>query len=338
MKINTINTDDHVLIIAEIGNNHEGDFTLAQELIGRAAEAGADAVKFQTIVPEKLVSSPYTQRIEQLRRYQFTPSQFAALAQQAEAVGVLFFSTPFDLESARFLNTIQSVFKIASGDNTFYPLIDTVAHFAKPMLVSTGLARLGDVHNLHGRINAIWRDRGVMPGLALLHCVASYPVPMEHAHLGTIATLARHFPDAVIGYSDHTLGIEAATYAVAAGARIIEKHFTIDNQYSAFRDHQLSANPEDFKRMVESIRRVEIWLGSGEQGLRPCEAENAVQIRRSIAAAQSLPLGTRLSDEHFTWLRPGTGLPPGSEAALRGRTVRRTVQPGELITAEDVGE
>jgi len=321
--IEDIDLNHRVLIIAEIGNNHEGSFALAQEMVGLAAEAGADAVKFQTIVPELLVCRAEHKRIEQLRKFQLTREEFAALARQARGAGLIFLSTPFDLESARFLNTVQSVFKIASGDNTFYPLIDAVAGFGKPMIVSTGLADLNVVQNLVQRVRDHWDRLGVNPGLALLHCVASYPTPSDQA-------------DLVIGYSDHTLGTDAAIFAVAAGARVVEKHFTLAKNHSDFRDHQLSADPAELRRMVDGIRQVSLMLGPGVKAPRPCEANMTSAIRRSIAAATDIPAGTVLTDEHFTWLRPGTGLPPGSEEQLRDRKTLRDLARGDLIGLDDV--
>ena len=325
-----------VLIVAEIGNNHEGNFAVAQEMIDCAAEAGADAVKFQTFIPELFVSSADPVRLARLRSFRLSIEQFEKLAKQAADENVVFFSTPLDIESATSLNQFQSVFKIASGDNNFYPLIDLVAGFGKPMIVSTGLAGLPLIERLYARINGIWEKNGVSPGLALLHCVASYPVSPQQANLGAILALKTHFRDTVIGYSDHTRGIEAATYAVAAGARIIEKHLTLDKQYSDFRDHQLSADPADFRQMVDTIRQVEVMLGTGEKIPQPCEEELRAAVRRSIAVATDLAVGTTLTSDHLTWVRPGIGLPPGDEASLVGRKLVRSLKQGGLICWEDV--
>ena len=261
MNIEGRDTEKTVLIVAEIGNNHEGSFDIAQRMIGSAAKAGADAVKFQTIIPQQLVNSADIARLERLRSFQFSYAQFEALARTARDSGVIFFSTPFDIQSAYFLNSIQNVFKIASSDNNFMRLIETVAAFAKPMFVSTGLADLDLLQRIYSATSAIWNKNGVNPGFAFLHCVCSYPAPPDQANLGAIQKLKAHFPGAIIGYSDHTLGIEAATFAVAAGARIIEKHFTLDKNHSEFRDHQLSADPQDFRLLVSSIRRVEALQG-----------------------------------------------------------------------------
>ncbi len=336
MRIGNFDTDREVFIIAEIGNNHEGSYTRAEEMIGRAAEAGAHAVKFQTFIPELYVTCDDIGRLERLRRFQLSFQEFERLATQAKKTGVVFFSTPFDIESARFLNSIQSVFKIASSDNTFYPLIDIVAGFGKPMIVSTGFADLPLLQRVRDRVSAVWGRDGVSPGFALLHCVSSYPVPPEQANLGAISVLKSRFPDTVIGYSDHTLDIEAATYAVVAGARILEKHFTLDKQYSDFRDHQLSADPAEFRGLVNSVRAAEAMLGLGEKKAQPCEEVVKIDVRRSIAAARKLPAGVVLRVDDLTWVRPGTGIPPGEESCVVGRRLSRPMKQGELITPGDL--
>ena len=332
MRINDFDTDKNVFVIAEIGNNHEGDFTLAQEMIGRAAEAGVDAVKFQTFIPEFFISRADVERIDQLRGFQLSFSQFEALARQADTAGVTFFSTPLDLESAHFLNTLQPLFKIASGDNTFLPLIETVASFNKSILISTGLADLALLDRLHG----LWQEQAGRSELAFLHCVASYPVPSEQANLGAIHTLQKRYPELTIGYSDHTLGIEAATCAVAAGARIVEKHFTLDKQHSDFRDHQLSADPTEMAELVDVIRHVDDMVGSGEKTAQPCEEELQVAARRSIAVKRDLPANYELVWQDLCWVRPGSGMAVGQEKDVLGRRTKRVMQQGELIQPEDL--
>lgn len=332
MKIGNFDTDKRVFVIAEIGNNHEGDFTLAQEMIGRAAEAGVDAVKFQTFIPELFISRADVERIDRLRGFQLSFSQFEALAGQADLAGVTFFSTPLDLESALFLNTLQPLFKIASGDNTFLPLIETVASFGKPTLISTGLVDLALLDRLHG----LWHQQAGTTDLAFLHCVASYPVPSEQANLGAIHTLQKRYPELTIGYSDHTLGIEAATYAVAAGARIVEKHFTLDKQQSDFRDHQLSADPTEMVKLVDAIRHVDAMVGSGEKTAQPCEEALQVAARRSIAVKRDLPANHELVWQDLCWVRPGSGMAVGQEKDVLMRRTKRAVRQGELIQPEDL--
>ena len=338
MIIGHHDTSQKVFLIAEIGNNHEGDFGLAREMIAAAAETGVDAVKFQTFIPEHYVCSRETARLEMLRKFQLSRPQFEQLAEEAKNSGLVFFSTPFDLESAKFLNNIQPVFKIASGDNTFTPLVETVAGFAKPMIISTGLADMPLVERLYADINSIWQKKGATPGLAFLHCVASYPVPPEDANLAAIGTLKERFPGVEIGYSDHTLGIKAGIYSVAAGARIVEKHFTLNKNHSDFRDHQLSADPKEMQELVEAVREVSLMMGRGEKSPRQSESPGLTAMRRSIAAARDIAPGSRLEFGDLTWVRPGTGLAPGLEDRLAGKRTLRALVAGELIQAEDVGE
>lgn len=330
MMIGRHDTDQKVVIVAEIGNNHEGSATLAQEMIGRAAEAGADAVKFQTFTPEHYVSSSDTQRFERLKKFQLSHDAFVGLAATARSCGVEFFSTPFDLASARFLAEVAPVFKIASGDNTFYPLLETVAQFGKPVILSCGLAALKEIHFAKMLIERVWAAQGLDPGFAALHCVSAYPTPLEQANLGAIPTLARTL-GCTVGYSDHTLGIDAAVLSVAAGARIIEKHFTVNKNFSDFRDHQLSADPPEMKALVERVRSAETMMGTGVKITGEAEMANATAMRRSIAAARDLAAGTMLTLENITWIRSGGSLPPGSETAVLGRRLRRSVTAGTFL-------
>lgn len=335
MKIGKLDTEDRVVVIAEIGNNHEGSYALAEEMVGRAAEVGADVVKFQTFLPEHYVSSTDPQRLARLRKFQLSFDEFARLKTVADASGVAFLSTPFDLHSLRFLASISPALKIASGDNTFVPLLAAAAATGLPLILSTGLASGSIIEQAVATIEDTWQRQGRKGDLALLHCVVSYPVPAEQANVRAIQGLAR-WPY-TIGYSDHTLGIDAAPLAVACGARIIEKHFTLDKNQSDFRDHQISADPGEFSSMVARIRTAEELLGSDVKV--PCEAElpNETAVRRSIAAAKDLPAGVVLDFDSITWVRPGSGIPPGREANVLGKTLRRPLQLGQLISPDDLG-
>ena len=223
MKIGKINTDKKkVFIIAEIGNNHEGNFELAKKMINAAAATGVDAVKFQTFIPEKYISNVDQLRITKLRKFKLSYDQFNKLSLLAKKGINIFFSTPFDIESAKFLNTVQPIFKISSGDNNFYSLIETVLRFKKPLIISTGASNISDIEKLYKKISKNFKLKN---NLSFLHCVSSYPVPNNETNLASISYLKKKFPKAVIGYSDHTLGIDAAAFSVIAGARIVEKHF-----------------------------------------------------------------------------------------------------------------
>lgn len=333
MRVGEFDLDKEVLVIAEIGNNHEGDYGLAEEMIRLAAGAGAGAVKFQTIVPERLVSATETERVRQLRRFQFSYEQFASLKATADRLGILFLSTPFDLDSARFLESLVPAFKIASGDNTFYPLLDVVCRTGKPLILSTGLVDITQAAGCVSYIRDRWAEHGVEQQLALLHCVVNYPTALEDANLSAIRDLASL--GVTVGYSDHTLGIEAAVLSVGVGARIIEKHFTVDKNHSEFRDHQLSADPDDLAELVRRVKQASVMLGAGLSEHRTNEAEISPRVRRSIVASRELALGTVLAAEHLTWVRPGGGLAPGQESLLLGKALTRPVQAGELIRADD---
>ena len=337
MRIADTDLSERVLIVAEIGNNHEGSYALAEELIGRAAEAGVDAVKFQTFRTEHYVSRRDDARFERLKSFELSHDEFTKLAAVARQEGIVFLSTPFDLESVRFLDALVPAFKIASGDNTFYPLIDTVARRGKPILLSTGLADTTRVQHAKAVIEAVWAEIGVAPGLALLHCVSSYPVPPAQANLAAIGRLRAEF-DCTIGYSDHTLGIEACRVAASLGARIIEKHFTLDKNHSEFRDHQLSADPGEMTELVRAVRQTETLLGSGEKRPQECEQTAERALRRSITAVRGLASGAVVTWEDITWVRPGGGLPPGKEHLILGRKLAKPVRGGDRITLESVQE
>jgi len=335
MKINQLDTDQQIFIVAEIGNNHEGDFEVAREMIRQAAKAGADAVKFQTFLPEYLAGGDAA-RFKRLQGFQFSYEQFAELAQFAQAEGIIFFSTPFDPQSATFLNQIQPIFKIASSDNTHWPFLEQIAGFGKPVILSTGMSTLAEVTEMEKVIRSAWQRLGSDPGLALLHCVSSYPAPPDQANLRAVVTMSNQFPNCVPGYSDHTFGITAALSAVALGARIIEKHFTLDKQYSDFRDHELSADPKDMKNLVDRIRELEKMLGDGEKAPQLNEIGMLTALRRSAAASRELKKGTVLDEADLIWVRPGSGVQWADRSSIVGKSVNRDLGYAELIEVSDL--
>ena len=284
MLVGPLDTSKRVLVIAEIGNNHEGSLERARELVEAAATTGADAVKFQTFRTEHFVHPSDAERYARLERFRLSFEQFAELAELARARGLLFVSAALDLESARFLAETADAIKIASGDNDFLPLLEVAARAAKPVIISTGLA---DVEVLDRTVAFVEDARGSRNDLALLHCVTAYPAPEDDQNLLAIGLLAERYPGWTIGYSDHTIGLDAAPLAVAARARIIEKHFTLDKQLSDFRDHALSADPGEFTTLVERIRAAERLAGRREKLPQASEAANAIPVRRSKAEPSS---------------------------------------------------
>jgi sialic acid synthase SpsE len=337
VQIGSFDLATQVLVVAEIGNNHEGQFDVAERMVRAAAEAGADAVKFQTFRTDHYVSRSDEARYQRLKRFELAPSQFESLAQLARSLGVLFMSTPFDVRSADVLEPLVDAYKIASGDNTFYPLLDRVAATRKPVIVSTGLSDLDVIDRAVARVHAAWDRVNHRGELAILHCVTAYPTPPAEANLAAIDVLASRY-GCTVGYSDHTIGIDATIVAVARGARIVEKHFTLDKNYSAFRDHQLSADPDDFRTLVTRVRATTTALGSPEKRVQSCEAAVVTALRRSIVAAAPLDAGHVLQWSDLTWIRPGGGLPPGDEHVLVGKPLLRTVAFGELLLPSDVGK
>jgi len=330
MIIGPLDTNDKVLIIAEIGNNHEGDYATAERLIKAAAKAGVDAVKFQTFRTEHYVSSSNQKRFAKLKSFELTFDEFKKLARCASEHDLVFLSTPFDLKSAEFLNSIVPAFKISSSDNTFEPLLRQIASYGKPIILSTGLACEGEIQQTIQLIADLWKGNSMREYLALLHCVARYPVPDGDANLSRIKKLETVF-GTTVGYSDHTLGITAAPLAVACGARIVEKHFTLNKNYSDFHDHQLSADPEEMAILVSEIRKTETLIG--DKGLAPGreELKSVMLLRRSVVAVRDLASGSQLAEEDLTWVRPGGGLPPGKEELLIGRILRSDVNKGDKI-------
>lgn len=335
MIINSFNTDEEVFVIAEIGNNHEGNFDLACEMIRLAAATGVNAVKFQTFKTELYVHKSQEERRKKLRGFELTFDQFTQLSEVAREEGVLFLSTPFDLESAAFLNSIVPAYKISSGDNNFYPLIEEVAGTGKPIILSSGLANISDLQYATALIRKKWSSAGIASDLAVLHCITNYPVADEDANLWAINDIKDKI-DCTVGYSDHTMGIEACLLSVALGARIVEKHFTIDKNYSDFRDHQLSADPEEMKLLVEKIRQAEKMLGSATKKMIAAEEGLEEAVRRSAVLKRNLKAGESVRFSDLAWVRPKGGLAPGDESLVLGKKLKMDMEEGDFITQNDL--
>jgi len=328
-------TLDRTWIAAEIGVNHEGDEAVAIDLINKAAQAGADAVKFQTFEIEHYISTEQPERYQRTKGFQLSRDAFRRLKAAADAAGVLFFSTPLSFHDVAFLDEIAPIFKVSSGDLTFLDLIETIAATNKPMIVSTGLGSHDEIAAAVDRILSVRpsaRDDG---SLMLMHCVSVYPTDANNANLRNIQWLKDAF-GVPVGYSDHTLGTKACELAVAAGAVALEKHFTYRKEDQAFHDHRLSADPDDLVALVAMARQAERHLGNYER--RPLEAEinNADNMRRSIGTIRDVAQGEVLSADDLTWLRPAWGLGPDAMDAMVGRSVARSIPAGHLVREEDL--
>ena len=335
MKVNHIDTNKKVLIVAEIGNNHEGDFEFAKELIYLAAEAGADAVKFQTFNTKDYISKYDLKRFEMLELFELSYDKFKILSKVAKDQNLMFISTPFDIKSAKFLENIVDVIKISSSDNNFFPLLDSICSSEKPIILSTGLLSLKELDNTIKYIETKTENIILKDKLAILHCVTAYPVENQYANLNAIKTLNDKY-NITVGYSDHTLGINASIASVGIGARIIEKHFTKNNNFSNFRDHQISADPNEFRRMVESIREVEVMLGNGEKTLQKPEKKIISKVRRSIVAKRNLNKDIILTENDINWVRPGGGIPPEKTKDVIGKRLNKDLKEGQKILIKDL--
>lgn len=332
MRIGAIDTDEKILIVAEIGNNHEGSFTTAVRMVQEVARTGADAVKFQTFRTEHYVNPIQNERFQRLKSFELTFPQFADLGRIAHEEGLLFISTPFDLLSARFLGEFADAIKISSSDNTFFPLIREAVLTGKPLLMSTGLASVAEIRPA---VAIIQNDRKSQADFALLHCVCSYPAAEGSLNLIQIRRLQDEF-HCVVGYSDHSLGVEASVVAVGAGARIVEKHFTLNKNFSDFRDHKLSADPSEMSQLVNRIRQTERMLGSHETEVSSEELPIKKQLRRSIVAARKLDSGHLIEADDISWTRPGEGIAPGNEPMVVGRRLKRALETGEMISLDSL--
>jgi N-acetylneuraminate synthase len=333
-----------VLVIAEAGVNHNGSVSIGKELIERAREAGADAIKFQSFKAERLVArharkaeyqtrttSSQESHFEMLARLQLDEDAQAALVAHAARVGIRFLSSPFDEESADFLESVGvDAFKIPSGEITNLGLLAHIAEKRKPMIVSTGMCTLGEVEQALATI----ADHGDPP-VTLLHCVTEYPAPYDEVNLRAMETLAVAFK-LPVGYSDHTAGIEMALAAVALGARVIEKHFTLDRTMEG-PDHRASLEPAEFRAMTLSIRNVQAALGDGIKRPAPCEVKNRDVARKSLVAARAIIAGEELTPENVTVKRPGHGVQPGDLAKVLGKRVRVDLERDDVITWEVIG-
>ena len=300
VKKKKFNFKNRVLIVAEIGNNHEGSFRLAKKLIEKAAKAGVDAVKFQTFKTEDFINDNDQSRYKRYKKFELSKQDFFKLSRFAKSKKLIFISTPLDIQSAVYLNKCVDYFKISSGDNNYFQLIEKVLSFKKPVIISTGLLDHDGIKKL---LSLIKKRNFPMKKVFLLHCVSNYPATDKEANLISIKYLKDKFK-INIGYSDHTIGIEASIMAATYGAKIIEKHFTIDKNYSNFRDHKLSADPEEMLKLVESVRRSSIMAGTYEKKISKNEKKNLKSMRRSLYAKVQINKGETITMDKIKLVRP----------------------------------
>lgn len=326
-----------VYIIAEAGVNHNGDINLAYQLVDAAKAAGVDCIKFQTFKSENLVShtaqkAEYqkaatgdSSQQDMLKQLELSFDEFVSLKEYCDRKGICFLSTPFDFESIEFLNSIEMPFwKIPSGEVTNYPYLVALAKTGKPVVMSTGMCEMQEIEDAI----AVLRENGTSD-IKLLHCNTEYPTPYEDVNLRAMKALRDAF-GVEVGYSDHTKGIEVPIAAVAMGAAVIEKHFTLDRNMEG-PDHKASLEPQELKQMVDSIRHIEAALGSGDKKPSPSEKKNMAVARKSIVAAKRIKAGDILTEENITVKRPGNGICPMRWKEVLGTRAVRDFEEDELI-------
>lgn len=331
---------NRTLIIAEAGVNHNGDLALAMKLIDVAAEAGADLVKFQTFSADRLVTkaaakADYQVRTtgseesqhEMLRRLELTIEMHKELIAHCATCNIGFFSTGFGIESVDLLVELgQDRFKIPSGEITNLPYLRHIGRMGKPVILSTGMAEMEEIQAAIGALEEAGTPRAI---ITVLHCTTEYPTPMAEVNLRAMLSIQQAF-GVEVGYSDHTEGIEVAIAAVALGASVIEKHFTLDRNLPG-PDHRASLEPEELKAMVAAIRNIEVALGDGVKRLTPSEAGNRPVARKSLVASREIRKGEVFSVQNITAKRPGTGISPMRWDAVIDRLAPRDFSQDELI-------
>lgn len=329
----------NTFIIAEVGCNHNGNIDIAFKLIDEAVKAGADCVKFQTFKAKNLVSknaekADYQKKctissesqLEMLKKLELTYNDFVSLKKYCDKVGILFCSTPFDLESIHFLNALDIPFwKIPSGEITNYPYLKAIAETKKDIIMSTGMSTVDEIEEAYN----VLKINGAS-NIKLLHCNTEYPTPYEDVNLLAMQVLKDKF-NCVVGYSDHTKGIEVPIAAVALGASIIEKHFTLDKNMEG-PDHKASLEPWELKLMIDSIRNIEKAIGKMEKFVTTSEEKNKLIARKSIVAKKWIKAGNIFTEDNITTKRPGNGISPMLWNNIIGKIAKKDFEVDELIT------
>lgn len=333
-----LNRMDKVFIIAEAGVNHNGDIETAKKLIDVAADAGADAIKFQTFKAEKLVcrttekaayqfkaTTKSETQYDMLKNLELTEHMHRELMQYCDKRKIIFLSTPFDLDSIKLLSKLGiQVFKVPSGEITNYPYLCKVAEQQKKVILSTGMSSMDEVRDAV----KILKDNGA-DDIIVLHCNSQYPTPESDVNLLAMVKMQEELR-LPVGYSDHTQGIEVPIAAVALGAMVIEKHFTLDKNMEG-PDHKASIEPYELKRLVEGIRKIEIALGNDIKQISESEKENINIVRKSIVAASYIRKGEKFTEENITTKRPGTGINPMRWKEVIGKISDRDYEMDEMI-------
>ena len=326
-----------VFIIAEAGVNHNGSLRLAKKLVDAAKKAGADAVKFQTYRTEDLVTrrapkaayqkktSPGRSQYDMLKGLELSAADFKVLSSYCRKKKILFLSTPFDIRSADLLRSLgMKMFKVSSGDLTNIPMLKHIAKYKRPMILSTGMATINEVKEAVKAVYSAGNRK-----IVLLHCTSNYPARYEDVNLRAMDTIAKE-SGLPVGYSDHTQGLEISIAAVARGASVIEKHFTLSRKMKG-PDHMSSIEPDELSKLVSAIKKVELAIGDGVKS--PKRAENGVKkvARKSLVANTDISAGQKIKNDMIAIKRPGTGIEPKYYSQISGKTAKRPIKKDSLI-------
>ncbi len=331
-------------IVAEIGVNHNGSSASAKKMISAAKKAGADAVKFQTWETgcimlkdaemaeyQKKNAKPGQTQFEMIKKLELPRADYFSLKSFAEKIGLMFFSTMEDKESVYFLIKDLKIpfIKVGSGDLTNYPLLEYTAKFKKPMVLSTGTATMDEIKEAMKIVAGAGNNN-----IVLLQCTTEYPCPMEDVNLKAMLTLGESFKT-IVGFSDHTLGIECSIAAAALGAKYLEKHFTLDRNLPG-PDHKASLEPSEFEEMVRAIRNVEKAMGDGIKKPMPSELKNKILVVRKIVAGRDISEGEEFSEDNLSFKRAEGGLPVKHYEFVKNKKAKRNIKAGELIKSDDI--
>jgi N,N'-diacetyllegionaminate synthase len=331
------------LIIAEAGVNHNGDIKIAFKLIEEAANAGADIIKFQTFEANRLVTdsakkakyqlantSKKESHYEMIKKLELKKDDHFKLIEHCKKNNIEFFTSAFDTESLAFISSLElSRYKVPSGEITNLPYLKQMGSYNKPIILSTGMSDIQDIKNA---IDALEHSGTSRSKITVLHCSTEYPAPINEVNLMAMLSIKKEF-NVDVGYSDHTAGIEVSIAAVALGAKVIEKHITLDKNLSG-PDHLASTEPEEFKKMVTSIRNIEKALGDGVKKPTKLEKDNMLIARKSIVASKNIKKGDIFSYNNLTVKRPGNGISPMYLDSLVGKLASKSFKENEIITAE----
>jgi N,N'-diacetyllegionaminate synthase len=319
-------------IIAEIGNNHEGNFSTAVKLVEEAAKAGVDAVKFQTFEPDQFINSLETKRFKTLKKFKLSDQNFINLAKIAKNKKLKFISTPLDIRSAYFLKDKVDMIKIASSDNNYYDLINLVLSFKIPTIFSTGLLESNELKKFLRYVKN--RSKNFNDNY-FLHCVSSYPTTLNNVNLERI-NFIKKLNIKNVGFSDHTVGFSAPLASFFYGVKIIEKHFTLDNNFSKFRDHKLSLNPKDMAKLVSMLNDFSDLQTTYNPKLSKDESKNILSMRRSFYAKKKILKKTILTKDHIKFVRPSKKNSFNLSSQLIGKRIIRDLKEHTHIKKEDI--